>query len=86
MYYFFTGDGDGHVQSVVLSAFLMSVGFSLGIMAILAELISVNRQLLEKLAYRQQLIEGKLDKGRFKTVGSGERITANIRAEYPEKT
>lgn len=86
MYYFFTGDGDGHVQSVVLSAFLMSVGFSLGIMAILAELISVNRQLLEKLAYRQQLIEGKLDKNRFKTVGSGERITTNIRAEYPEKT
>jgi glycosyltransferase involved in cell wall biosynthesis len=60
LYYFFTGDGDGHVQSVILSVFLMSVGFSLAMMAILAELISVNRQLLEKLAYRQQLIETKL--------------------------
>ena len=61
LYYFFTGDGDGHVQSVILSVFLMSVGFSLAMMAVLAELISVNRQLLEKLGYRQQLAKTKLD-------------------------
>ena len=60
LYYFLTGDGDGHVQSVILSVFLMSVGFSLAMMAVLAELISVNRQLLEKLSYRQQLFEGKV--------------------------
>ena len=60
LYYFFTGEGDGHVQSVILSVFLMSVGFSLAMMAVLAELISVNRQLLEKLSYRQQSMEMKL--------------------------
>ena len=59
LYYFLSGDGDGHVQSVVLSVFLMSTGFSLAIMAILAELISVNRQLLEKISYRQQFNETK---------------------------
>lgn len=60
LYYFLSGDGDGHIQSVVLSVFLMSVGFSLAMMAVLAELISVNRQLLEKLSYRQQSIEMKI--------------------------
>lgn len=60
LYYFLTGDGDGHVQSVILSVFLMSVGFSLAMMAVLAELISVNRQLLEKVSYRQQQMDIKL--------------------------
>ena len=59
LYYFFTGDGDGHVQSVVLSVFLMGSGFNLAIMAIMTDLIAVNRQLLEKLGYRQQLVETK---------------------------
>ena len=62
LYYFFTGDGEGHVQSVILSVFLMSVGFSLAMMAILAELIAVNRQLIEKLSYRQQSMEVKRKK------------------------
>lgn len=57
LYYFFTGDGDGHVQSVVLSVFLMGSAFNLAIMAVMADLIAANRQLLEKLGYRQQLIE-----------------------------
>ena len=60
LYYFLTGDGNGHIQSVILSVFLMSVGFSLAMMAILAELISVNRQLIEKLSYRQQSVEVKI--------------------------
>ena len=47
--YFLMGDGDGHVQAVILSVFLMGVGFSLVFIAILAELISANRQLLQKI-------------------------------------
>ena len=62
LYYFFTGDGDGHVQSVVLSVFLMGSAFNLAMMAIMTDLIAVNRQLLEKLGYRQQLVETKLEK------------------------
>lgn len=60
LYYFFTGDGNGHVQSVVLSVFLMGSAFNLVIVAIITDLIAANRQLLEKLGYRQQLIEMKL--------------------------
>ena len=60
LYFFFNGDGDGHVQSVVLSVFLMGSALNLAIMAVMADLIAANRQLLEKLGYRQQLVETKL--------------------------
>ncbi len=62
LYYFLSGDGDGHVQSVILSVFLMGIAFNLAMMAILAELISVNRQLLEKFGYRQQLANPNISK------------------------
>ena len=48
------------MQSVVLSVFLMGSAFNLAMMAIMTDLIAVNRQLLEKLGYRQQFVETKL--------------------------
>jgi glycosyltransferase involved in cell wall biosynthesis len=42
----------GHIQSVVLSGVLMTVGFMVGTTAILADLISINRKLLEQLKYQ----------------------------------
>jgi glycosyltransferase involved in cell wall biosynthesis len=46
------GEGDGHVQSVILSALLTGMGVLTGLIGILADLISVNRRLLEKLLAR----------------------------------
>ena len=43
------GDGDGHVQSVILSALLVGMGVFTGLIGIVADLIAVNRELLEKL-------------------------------------
>jgi hypothetical protein len=43
------GEGDGHVQSVILAALLTGMGVLTGLIGILADLISVNRRLLEKL-------------------------------------
>jgi hypothetical protein len=50
-YLYFTalGEGDGHVQSVILSALLIGMGVFTGLIGILADLIAVNRKLLEKL-------------------------------------
>ena len=42
-------DGDGHVQSVILSALLVGMGVFTGLIGIVADLIAVNRELLEKL-------------------------------------
>lgn len=55
--FFLNGNGDGHVQSLILAALLMGVGFFLYIFGIVADLISVNRKLLEKINVRLQLLE-----------------------------
>lgn len=49
LYFYFTGDGNGHMQSVVLSGALMGMGFQTGLIAFIADLLSVNRNLLEKI-------------------------------------
>jgi glycosyltransferase involved in cell wall biosynthesis len=47
--FFFNGDASGHVQSLILAALLMGIGFQILVSGILADLISVNRKLLEKI-------------------------------------
>ena len=49
LYFYFTGDGEGHMQSVVLAGILMGMGFQTGLIAFVADLLSVNRKLLEEL-------------------------------------
>jgi glycosyltransferase involved in cell wall biosynthesis len=50
--FFFHGDASGHVQSLILAALLMGIGFQILVSGILADLISVNRKLLEKLDWQ----------------------------------
>jgi glycosyltransferase involved in cell wall biosynthesis len=49
LYFAALGEGDGHVQSVILSALLIGMGVFTGLIGVLADLIAVNRKLLEKL-------------------------------------
>ena len=51
LYYYFQGD-PGHVQSVILAGVLLIVGIQIAMMGIAAELIAVNRQLLEDIQLR----------------------------------
>jgi glycosyltransferase involved in cell wall biosynthesis len=48
------GEGAGHVQSVILGALLLGMGVLTGLIGIVADLIAVNRRLLEKLLDFQQ--------------------------------
>lgn len=57
LYYYLEGGGSGHVQSVILAALLLGVGFFLGVAGVMADLISVNRKLLERIDYRLRRIE-----------------------------
>jgi glycosyltransferase involved in cell wall biosynthesis len=57
LYFYFTEGGRGHIQSLILSALLMGIGVSLGVVGLLADLISVNRQLLEGLDWRLKKLE-----------------------------
>ena len=48
------GNGHGMTQSLILAAILMIIGTVFGMMAFIADLLSVNRQLLEDIQYRQR--------------------------------
>jgi hypothetical protein len=50
----------GHVQSLILAAILIIIGVYFAVIGILADLIAVNRQLLEKLDWRTQTLEERL--------------------------
>jgi len=57
MYFYFTGRGEGHVQSLILSVLLMGAGFFLAVMAFVVDLIAVNRHLLENVHWRIQKMD-----------------------------
>jgi glycosyltransferase involved in cell wall biosynthesis len=57
LFYYFTGTGLGHVQSLILSAVLMIVGFQVLLIGLVSDVISGNRKLLEDLVYRIRSLE-----------------------------
>lgn len=67
LYFFLSGDGEGHIQSVVLSGALLTIGFQTILVAFLADLLAANRKLLEDIRYRlikletEQIDSAKLD-------------------------
>jgi glycosyltransferase involved in cell wall biosynthesis len=54
LYFAALGEGEGHVQSVILCALLIGMGVFTGLIGIVADLIAVNRRLLEKMLTLQQ--------------------------------
>jgi glycosyltransferase involved in cell wall biosynthesis len=56
-YYAFVDRGMGHVQSLILAAVLMIVGFQVLLIGLLADVISANRKLLEDILYRVRTLE-----------------------------
>ncbi len=57
IYAYLTTGGAGHIQSLILAAILLIVGFQVFMMGLLADLIGSNRQLIENVLYRVRKIE-----------------------------
>lgn len=57
LYFYVTGTGLGHLQSLILSAVLMIVGFQVLLIGLVSDVISGNRKLLEDLLYRVRTLE-----------------------------
>ncbi len=57
LYFYFTGDGGGHIQSLILGGTLLVVGFVTFVLGLLAELISFNRELVESILERVRRLE-----------------------------
>lgn len=60
LYFFITEGGGGHIQSLILAAILLMLGFQIFVMGLIADIIGFNRQLVENILYRIRKME--LDK------------------------
>ncbi|WP_296696949.1 glycosyltransferase family 2 protein [Thiocapsa sp. UBA6158] len=60
LWWWWVGSGEGHVQSLILAAALLGMGFQTLLVAFLADLLAANRKLLEELRYlaRSERSEG----------------------------
>lgn len=52
LYYFLAGQGTGKVQSLILAAILTIVGFQVCLIGLIADLVRLNRRMLEETLYR----------------------------------
>ncbi|MBW1785002.1 MAG: glycosyltransferase family 2 protein [Deltaproteobacteria bacterium] len=57
LFYFFMGESGGHIQSLILAAILFIVGFQILVIGLVADIISVNRRLIEETLLRVKRIE-----------------------------
>ena len=62
---YFSGAGDGHVQSLVLGGALLTMGFMVFVSGLLSDLISQNRQLAEITLEKIRAIELGVTNGRL---------------------
>jgi glycosyltransferase involved in cell wall biosynthesis len=57
LYFYFSGRGSGHIQSVILAAVLLIVGFQVLLIGLLADLTGFNRKMIEEVLYRIKILE-----------------------------
>lgn len=61
LYFYIAGHGTGHIQSLILAAVFMLMGFMLVVFGLVAELLGVNRKLLEEIQWRVRRLEMGLE-------------------------
>ena len=60
--FFVQGEGNGHVQSLILSSTLLLLGFETFIVGLQADIIAANRKILEDIQYRIKKMDYDSDK------------------------
>ena len=55
-FYLFTEDAAGHIQSLILASILLGMGFQAFALAFIADLLAVNRRLMEDVQYRLRVM------------------------------
>ena len=51
LYFYLTGDGAGHIQSLILCAILTIFAFLCGLLAVISDLLAINRKLFEDVQF-----------------------------------
>jgi len=57
VFYYFIGEGSGHIQSLILAAILFIIGFQVFMIGLVADVISFNRKLIEETLLRVRRME-----------------------------
>ncbi len=60
LYYFLSGEGSGHVQSLIVGTGAVMLAFVIALVAMLAELVAGNRRLLEEVLTRVRRLDSEL--------------------------
>jgi UPF0716 family protein affecting phage T7 exclusion len=79
-----TGDGAGHIQSLVVGGVLVVVGLVTALIGLLADLMSFNRQLIELTLHKVTAIELRLDalgEGSLPTSGTSAPVSPPFDAD-----
>ena len=61
MWFYFSGQGSGHVQSLILASVLLAIGFQTLLIAVVADLISASRRLVEDVRYSLKVLSRNKD-------------------------
>ncbi|NQT96054.1 MAG: hypothetical protein HQ572_06340 [Candidatus Omnitrophica bacterium] len=52
LYFYVTEQRSGHIQSLIIAAILMIMGFGVILLGFLGDIVSINRRLNEEMLYR----------------------------------
>lgn len=59
LYFYLTGTGAGHIQSLILAAILCIIGFQTMLIGLVADLVGFNRKIMEEVLYRMRKLEAE---------------------------
>ncbi|MCB0083307.1 MAG: glycosyltransferase family 2 protein, partial [Caldilineaceae bacterium] len=57
LYFYLIDQGGGHIQSLILAAILLIVGFQIMLIGLLADLVGFNRKIMEEVLFRLRKLE-----------------------------
>ncbi|MCS7177936.1 MAG: glycosyltransferase family 2 protein [Anaerolineae bacterium] len=80
LYFFLQSRGAGHVQSLILAAILIIVGFQVCLIGLMADLIQMNRKMLEEILYRVR--KGELEQAGKSTQGDQPGLSERAASEH----
>lgn len=89
LYLYAIGQGEGHVQSLVLGGVLLIIGFMTFLIGLVADLISFNRQLAEmtlekvrRIELEMGIVEGDQDIASSRGPGAGPRTAGRLQRKH----
>lgn len=74
LYYMFIGSSGGHIQSLILAAILIILGFQTIVTGLLSDIIAASRKILEDVQYRVRKIDCQQMVGEEKTEISDRKV------------